>query len=191
MATPLVLAGRNLTVTPALRQLVTRRLRRLQRIMNDSLVSSYVVLSLKKFHHRTEVTVHARGDHVLHGVGDEETWQSSVKAAVEKIEQQATTVKGKWAERKRRSTHLKAERRATPAKGGEGGASPASRTPPTVRREADVHQGRGGQGGRWERPVPGVPECQHRLHQYRLPALGWARGTDRPGRVSPAARPHR
>ncbi len=90
--------------------------------MNDSLVSSHVVLSLKKFHHRTEVTVHARGDHVLHGVGDEETWQSSVKAAVEKIEQQATTVKGKWAERKRRSTHLKAERRATPAK-----AAPAQR----------------------------------------------------------------
>ncbi len=83
--------------------------------MNDSLVSSHVVLSLKKFHHRTELTVHARGDHVLHGVGDEDTWQGSVKAAVDKIEQQATTVKGKWAERKRRSTHLKAERRATPA----------------------------------------------------------------------------
>lgn len=108
----LVLTGRNLDVTPALRQLVTRRLAKLQRIMNDSLVSSQVVLSLKKFHHLSEVTVHARGDHVLHGVGDGASWQSSLKEAVEKIEQQATTVKGKWAERKRRSTRAKSGTRA-------------------------------------------------------------------------------
>ena len=88
----LSLTGRNLDVTPHLRQLVTRRMAKLERLLNDSLISAQVVLSVKKFRHRVDITVHTRGEHVLHGTGDGEGWPVSLKAAMDKIAQQAKTV---------------------------------------------------------------------------------------------------
>jgi hypothetical protein len=51
-----------------------------------------------------DLTLHARGEKFLHGVGDTGSWEASLAAAIEKITQQAHKVKGKWQERKRRRT---------------------------------------------------------------------------------------
>jgi putative sigma-54 modulation protein len=104
----LVLTGRNLEITPALRQLVERRLQKLQRMLNDSVVSTQVVLTLEKYRHVSEITLHARGDHMLHGVGNATTWELSLKRGIDKISQQAHTLKDKWRSRKRRATPGKA-----------------------------------------------------------------------------------
>jgi putative sigma-54 modulation protein len=97
----LALTGRHVDVTPALRQLVTRRLAKLERLLNDHALSTQVVLDVEKRNFKTEITVHARGDNIITGKGAGTTWTQSVSAAAEKVMQQALKVKDKWVTRKR------------------------------------------------------------------------------------------
>jgi putative sigma-54 modulation protein len=104
----LELTGRNVEITPALRALVDRKLAKLTRVMNDAIVSAQVVLTREKYRHVTDMSLHMRGDHVLAGKTTGETWTDSIGRAADKVAQQATRVKGKWAERKRRATSARA-----------------------------------------------------------------------------------
>jgi putative sigma-54 modulation protein len=97
------ITGRKTTVTPALRQLLTTRLARIERLLNDAAISAVVVVAKEKYRHRTEISIHTRGDHVLSGNGEANAWPLSVRTAAGKIEQQAKTLKGKWDDRKRKS----------------------------------------------------------------------------------------
>jgi putative sigma-54 modulation protein len=103
----LELTGRHVTINPTLRQLVNRRLVKLERLLNDSAISAQVILTREKYRHRTEIIIHARGDHMLRGLGEGAGWPVSVRDAAAKIEQQAQTLKGKWAERKRRGASVR------------------------------------------------------------------------------------
>jgi putative sigma-54 modulation protein len=104
------ITGRHVEITASLRQLIERRLARLERLLNDSIVSVKVVLTLEKYRHRAEVILHARGDHTLRGLGEGNAWPLSIRQAVEKLEQQAEKVKTKWAERKRSDTRRRVPR---------------------------------------------------------------------------------
>jgi putative sigma-54 modulation protein len=97
------ITGRKTTVTPALRQLIAKRLARVERLLNDAAISALVVVSKEKYRHRTEIAIHTRGDHVLSGNGEANAWPLSVRTAAGRIEQQAKTLKGKWDDRKRKS----------------------------------------------------------------------------------------
>jgi putative sigma-54 modulation protein len=97
------ITARKITVSPALRQLITTRLARVERLLNDAAISALVVVAKEKYRHRTEIAVHTRGDRVLSGNGEANAWPLSVRMAVGKIEQQAQTLKGKWNGRKRKS----------------------------------------------------------------------------------------
>jgi len=97
----LALTARHVDVTPSLRQLVTRRLSKLERLLNDHALSTTVVLDVEKRNFKTEITVHARGDNFITGKGSGTTWTQSVSAAAEKVMQQALKVKDKWVTRKR------------------------------------------------------------------------------------------
>jgi putative sigma-54 modulation protein len=103
----LELTGWHVNINPTLRQLVNRRLAKLERLLNDSAISAQVILTREKYRHRTDIVIHARGDHTLRGMGEGESWQISVREAAAKIEQQAQTLKGKWAERKRRGAAVR------------------------------------------------------------------------------------
>jgi ribosome hibernation promoting factor len=98
----LELTGRHVEITPTLRRLVDTKLAKLERVLNDSAVSAQAVLTREKYRHRVEITLHARGEKFLHGLGNSAAWETSVCQAIEKITQQAQKVKGKWQERKRR-----------------------------------------------------------------------------------------
>jgi putative sigma-54 modulation protein len=100
----LELTGRHVEITPSLRRLLERKLRKLERLLNDSAVSAQAVLSREKHRHRADITLHARGEKFLHGNGDAGAWEASIGLAIEKITQQAQRVKGKWQERKRHRT---------------------------------------------------------------------------------------
>jgi putative sigma-54 modulation protein len=104
----LLLTGRNVQITPPLRQQLSRRLAKLERLLHDSAVSAQVVLTREKYRHVTDITLHARGDHVLSGVGNATTWAESMSEALEKITQQAQRVKERWQTRKRRAAGTKA-----------------------------------------------------------------------------------
>jgi putative sigma-54 modulation protein len=97
----LELTARHIEISPTVRRLVERKLARLERMLNDSALSAQVVLSREKRMYRADVSLHARGEKFLHGVGESSAWELSMSQAVDKIAQQANKVKGKWQARKR------------------------------------------------------------------------------------------
>jgi putative sigma-54 modulation protein len=103
----LALTGRHVDITPALQRLAERKVGKLDRLLNDGIVSAQVVLTLQKHRHVVDIRAHARGDHALHGLGDTDAWETSFTEAIEKIAQQLLKVKGKWQERKRRAAPAK------------------------------------------------------------------------------------
>ena len=96
------ITGRHVEVTAPLRQLIDKRLAKLGRLLNDSVISAQVILTKEKYRHRTEIVLHARGDHMMRGLGEGNAWPVSLRQASEKIEQQAQKLKSKWDARKRR-----------------------------------------------------------------------------------------
>jgi putative sigma-54 modulation protein len=99
----LELTGRHVQVTPDLRKQVEKGIARLDRRLEGGIVSVQAVLTLEKYRHSSEFTVHTRGDHFLHGIAATSAWASSIAGAIEKIEQQLARMKGKWQGRKRRA----------------------------------------------------------------------------------------
>ena len=112
------ITGRHVEITAPVRQLLTRRLARLERLLNDAAVSAMITLTKEKYRLRTEIAVHTRGDHVLRGDGEGNAWPLSIRMATEKIEQQAQKLKGKWEERKRKGAGSRVVRAAPGADGG-------------------------------------------------------------------------
>jgi putative sigma-54 modulation protein len=97
------LTGHNVDITPALRQLLSRKLSRLERVVQDAALSAQVVLTRERYRHVTDLALHARGERLLFGIGTGPAWAESMSDAVEKVLQQAQRVKGKWTARKRRA----------------------------------------------------------------------------------------
>ncbi len=100
------ITGRHVEITAPLKQLIEKRLARLERVLNDAAVSAIITLTKEKYRLRTEIAVHTRGDHVLRGNGESTGWAVSVRQATDKIEQQAQTLKGKWHDRKRKGARV-------------------------------------------------------------------------------------
>jgi putative sigma-54 modulation protein len=100
------ITGRHVEITAPLRQLIEKRLARLERVLNDAAVSAIITLTKEKYRLRTEIAVHTRGDHVLRGNGESSGWAVSIRQATDKIEQQAQTLKGKWNDRKRKGARV-------------------------------------------------------------------------------------
>jgi putative sigma-54 modulation protein len=98
----LELTGRHVDITPALRRLVDRKLARLERLLKDRALSAQAVLTKERYRHRADITLHARGEKIFHGIGTKATWATSLTEAAGKIAHQAEKVKGKWQARKRR-----------------------------------------------------------------------------------------
>ena len=103
----LTLTGRQVDITPALNKLVEKRLAKIERRLNNAVVSTQVVLEREKNRFVAEVIVHARGDHILTGLGSTAGWSTSLTAAVQKVLHQAETVKGKWNDRKRSAVSVR------------------------------------------------------------------------------------
>lgn len=110
------LTGRQTDITPGLEQLVKKRLAKIERRLNDAAVSAQAVLSREKNRFVVELTVHAKQDHTLHGLGSTNSWSTSLTAAVQKIMQQAETMKGKWQARKRSAVSVRTLPPAAPVR---------------------------------------------------------------------------
>ncbi len=100
------LTGHQLEITPTLRRLVTSRIAKLERLMDDVAVSALVVLFSERTGARVEMSLHARGERFLHSTGVGDDLRIAVGDAVDKLLQQGKTVKGKWHERQRRPTRV-------------------------------------------------------------------------------------
>src|SRR5215210_1981073 len=123
------ITGRHVTVTPALRQLITERLATLERVLNDAAVSALVILSKEKYRHRVEIAIHAKRDHSLSGTAEAASWVVAIRQATLKIEQQAKKLKGKWDSRKRQAAKVVRNRKVASA-----GPEPAAAAQPDAPR---------------------------------------------------------
>lgn len=120
----LELTGRQIDITPGVRRIIEGKLAKLERMLNDSAVSAQIVITREKNAHRVDVTLHARGEKFLHGVGRGASVTIGMAEAVEKLGQQARKVKGKFEGRKRYAARGAAE----PAEAQAPAPSPPPRT---------------------------------------------------------------
>ena len=97
----LELTARHFTIPAPVRKLAEQRLARVLRPVNDSAVSAQVVVTREKTRFHAEVTLHARGEHFLHGEATGRDAQTALTASIDKIERQVQKLKSKWTERKR------------------------------------------------------------------------------------------
>jgi putative sigma-54 modulation protein len=97
----LTVTGRHLEVTDAARQQIDTKLQRLERLLNDSAVSAQCVLWRERGVVVCELTVHARGDHMMHALARNARMPTAVSLAVDKVVQQAQKVKDRWRTRRR------------------------------------------------------------------------------------------
>lgn len=109
------LTGRQVEISPGLRNLVERKLTKVSRVLNDAGVSVAVVVSKERARNVVELTLHARGERFLHAVARADTWQTAMTQVVAKVMHQTEKVKNVWQERKRRgeaARSVKVPRRA-------------------------------------------------------------------------------
>jgi putative sigma-54 modulation protein len=97
----LELTARHFTIPASVRKLAEQRLGRVLRPLNNSAVSAQVVVTREKTRFRAEVTLHARGEHFLHGEATGRDAQTALASSIDKIDRQVQKLKGKWTERKR------------------------------------------------------------------------------------------
>jgi putative sigma-54 modulation protein len=121
----LELTGRHITITANVRKLVTDRLAPTLRMLNDSAVSAQVVLTREKTRVHAEVTLHARGEHFLHGEATGRDVPAALGGAVDKVDRQAQRLKSKWSKRQRQgiSAAKAASAAPRPERGGKGFSS--------------------------------------------------------------------
>src|SRR3954462_3070268 len=96
----LELRGHHVDVTPALRRCVEEKLSKLERLLNSRAVSAQAILSMEKHRHVADVTLHARGERFLHGVGDSASWETALSQAVAKISHQVEKLKTRQKDRR-------------------------------------------------------------------------------------------
>jgi putative sigma-54 modulation protein len=110
----LELTGRHITITPAIRRLIEQRLAPMLRLLNDSAVSAQVVLTKEKSRVHAEVTLHARGEHFLHGEATGRDVAAALSAAADKVDRQVRSLKSRWSKGKRQGTSAAKAASATP-----------------------------------------------------------------------------
>lgn len=129
----LELTGRHITITPVIRRLIEQRLAPMMRLLNDSAVSAQVVLTKEKSRVHAEVTLHARGDHFLHGEGAGRSVDTALSAAADKVDRQVRSLKSRWSKGKRQGISAAKAASATP-RPERGAQAFASRVPASESR---------------------------------------------------------
>ena len=140
----LELTGRHITITATIRKLVEDRLAPMLRMLNDSAVSTQVVLTKEKTRVHAEITLHARGEHFLHGEATGRDVLTALGAAADKVDRQVQRLKSKWSKGKRQgiSAAKAASAAPRPERGGKGfssakGMASATRAAAPVARTGD------------------------------------------------------
>lgn len=97
----LTVTGRHVELSPAIRQHIQKKVERLKRLLHDSAVSAQVVVTQERNLYACEVTLHARGDHMLVGIGRHARLVTAANAAIEKVSQQAQRLADRWKTRRK------------------------------------------------------------------------------------------
>ncbi|HET6374063.1 MAG TPA: ribosome-associated translation inhibitor RaiA [Candidatus Polarisedimenticolia bacterium] len=99
------ITGRNIEVTPAIREFAEEKLTKLERWIDD-IMEAHLILSVEKHRHSAEILVKGR-HHTFTGTEETEDMYVSIGNSVDKIEHQARRAKEKVTDRRKhsKSTH--------------------------------------------------------------------------------------
>jgi putative sigma-54 modulation protein len=97
----LTVTGRHMTVSPAAHEQVQRQLKRLERLLGDSALTAQCIIGREGNEYVCDLTVHARGDHMLHAKARHTRLQTAVSGAAQKAGQQAQKLKERWKSRRK------------------------------------------------------------------------------------------
>lgn len=100
----IVVKGKNVDVTDALRNHAEKRIAKISKYF-DRIISTDVTLSTERNWHIVEVTLHDNNGHVLRGEERTNDMYSSIDQVIDKLERQVKRQKGKVT-KKARGTHL-------------------------------------------------------------------------------------
>ena len=87
------ISGHHLSLTPALKEYVASKLKRVERHF-DHLINADIILSVEKVRHKAEATIHARGID-LHAEEICEDMYAAIDGMVDKLDQQTRKLKDK------------------------------------------------------------------------------------------------
>jgi putative sigma-54 modulation protein len=110
----LELTARHFTIPAPVRKLAEERLGRVLRPLNSGAVSAQVVVTREKTRFHAEVTLHARGEHFMHGEATGRDASAALGSSIDKIERQVQKLKSKWTEGKRQGVSPAKAASATP-----------------------------------------------------------------------------
>ncbi len=127
------LTGKHVDITDGVRRVIEAKLARLERKLNDRALSAQIVLCREKGSSRVDVTLHARGEKFLHGIGKGANFGVAMADATDKLSQQAQKVKGKWEARKRRGGKGQIEAESAGSDGAAAAAAPRPRRKAALR----------------------------------------------------------
>lgn len=102
----LTVTGRHIELSPLVRQQIQSKFTRLERLLNDSAVSAQCIVERERAQIVCEVTLYARGDHMLVGVGRHERLMTALGTALAKVKQQAQRLSDRWKKRRRSGQKL-------------------------------------------------------------------------------------
>lgn len=128
----LVVKGKNVDVTDALRAHAEKRITKITRYF-DRIISTDITLSTERNWHIVEVTVHDNNGHVLRGEERTNDMYSSIDKVIDKLEHQVKRQKAKVT-KKARGTHLGEELELTAA---SAQAKPATRAKAKPKAKAE------------------------------------------------------
>ena len=95
--------GRNIEVTPALRDFTEGHLKKIRKILGET-IHVHMTLTVQKHRQIAEIHLHTRSFDI-NGVEETSDMHASINAVLEKAERQALKHKGKKITRKRKSSH--------------------------------------------------------------------------------------
>lgn len=97
----LTVTGRQVVVTDAQRGAIQRKAERLNRLLGPAAVSAQAVVSRERTLTVCELTVHTRGDHILHGRGRDRRFGVALTTAAERVSRQASRLTDRWKSRRK------------------------------------------------------------------------------------------
>ncbi len=94
--------GRQIEITPAIREFTENRLLKIRRILGE-MIDVHVILTVEKYRHVAEINLKSRS-FKFNGAEETHDMYTSINAVLEKIERQALKHKGKHIAKKRKSS---------------------------------------------------------------------------------------
>lgn len=96
------LSGHHVDISPALREYVTSKIKRVERHF-DRLIGANVVLTVEKLSHKAEATIHASGAD-MHAESAESDMYAAIDVLIDKLDQQARRLNDKVHDHKARKS---------------------------------------------------------------------------------------